>query len=324
MVGCEDADKINLSMERLRADSTIIQFGTNRFVAQVDAIRAYRGRVYLNDARSNQVLCLDNDLSLLHVFGSVGEGPGEFTYAGALLVQNDSIYVYDGGKRRIQIFDLDGTYVRSFQLPAYVHTSFAIDAQDHIYISAHTLEAPIVVLDSQGEQVRRFGHLLGTTDSDTQNRIRSVRFLALDSKGELLAVGRSVPIVERYNLDGTLLHSVDLSTHPLFKGRLAYAERRWEEQQNPRRTVTVVNSIDVVGQILYISIITGQPRKNLQASTLLVLDAETFDIQRIITLNNEDDEALPWIASIGARKHGRLIAFDGKEGIFYTFSNLEF
>ena len=47
-------------------------------------------------------------------FGTRGSGPGELNLPRAVAVGKDKLYVVDGGNFRIQVFDMDGKFVKSF------------------------------------------------------------------------------------------------------------------------------------------------------------------------------------------------------------------
>ncbi len=48
---------------------------------------------------------------IIKVFGSRGQGPGQFSYPTDLDIHGDRVYVTDRGNHRIQVFDLEGKYL---------------------------------------------------------------------------------------------------------------------------------------------------------------------------------------------------------------------
>ena len=73
-------------------------------------------RVWVPDTHYARVICFDRDGGELFRFGSAGEGPGEFVFPTAVLVDPDGfIYVGEyGGNDRISKFDSDRKYLFSF------------------------------------------------------------------------------------------------------------------------------------------------------------------------------------------------------------------
>jgi len=77
--------------------------------------------LWVADYRSNQVLVGDlSSNEFVQGFGMSGEGPGEFTRAEDILVDNDHIYVFDSGKRGVHVFNMH------FQVEGFVRTGFGI------------------------------------------------------------------------------------------------------------------------------------------------------------------------------------------------------
>ncbi|MBA3560185.1 MAG: 6-bladed beta-propeller [Gemmatimonadaceae bacterium] len=90
-------------------------FFLNRVVGiAVDA----SGRIFVLDNGENDVKVFDRRGRFLNSFGREGTGPGEFTRPIALRLTNDSLVVTDGLQRRISIFALDGTHLKTERLPS--------------------------------------------------------------------------------------------------------------------------------------------------------------------------------------------------------------
>jgi len=76
------------------------------------------GRIFVLDNGENEVKVFDRRGRFLNSFGREGTGPGEFTRPIALRLTNDSLVVTDGLQRRISIFALDGTHLKTERLPS--------------------------------------------------------------------------------------------------------------------------------------------------------------------------------------------------------------
>src|SRR5206468_2376257 len=85
------------------------------------AIDSARKRLYVVDAggvdnTDHKVRVLDLDSGkLLSEIGTRGSGPGEFNLPrDATVAADGQLYVVDGGNFRVQVFDVDGKFVRTF------------------------------------------------------------------------------------------------------------------------------------------------------------------------------------------------------------------
>ncbi len=50
----------------------------------------------------------------LLTWGTLGEGPGELKEPIGIAIKDNEVFVSEGGNNRIQVFDLNGNYLRSF------------------------------------------------------------------------------------------------------------------------------------------------------------------------------------------------------------------
>lgn len=78
-----------------------------------------QGNVYVADGHRSFVWVLSPEGDSLNTIGRSGQGPGEFTHPSWVTVgPNDSLFVYDGGRRRVSVFSPhpDRAFVYSFRL----------------------------------------------------------------------------------------------------------------------------------------------------------------------------------------------------------------
>ena len=118
------------------------------------AVDERRQRVYVSDAKLNQIFVFTTDGKFVTRFGKAGFEPGDLFFPGALLVDpSGRLYVVDTQNARVQIFDPEfnvlkvigkrGDAVGSFGRPK----SVALDSQGHIYVT-----------DAWWHNVQIFGH----------------------------------------------------------------------------------------------------------------------------------------------------------------------
>jgi len=158
------------------------------------------GVVYVCDSKAHEVKAYRNG-SLTLRFGSRGSGDGQFDFpTGILINSNGEVLVADQNNDRIEIFNREGVFQRSFQLnPAGNRVrsgraqAVAADAQGRIYV-ADTFQGFVKAYNAQGQflgALARFGDRLGQLRSpvglaiDTHNRL----FVAASNNGRVEILG---------------------------------------------------------------------------------------------------------------------------------------
>lgn len=120
-----------------------------------------KGNYYLLDFRSKVVFIWDKNGAFIRTICQPGNGPGEFTFRGAngtgfLSVAGDRLFVFDGWKTSVQIFELNGTYIKS--TPLISNRSRALDF-------AVTREGQFILLLRHAREDGRY-LIVETFDSD--------------------------------------------------------------------------------------------------------------------------------------------------------------
>ncbi|MDA1370380.1 MAG: peptidyl-alpha-hydroxyglycine alpha-amidating lyase family protein [Proteobacteria bacterium] len=89
-----------------------------RFREPTDVAFDSQGNIYISDGYINsRVAKYDSDGDWVLSFGEPGTGPGQFRLPHAIAIDKDDfIYVGDRSNARIQVFDIDGNYVREFSV----------------------------------------------------------------------------------------------------------------------------------------------------------------------------------------------------------------
>ncbi len=120
------------------------------------AIDSSSTRLYVADARKHKVRVYNsNDGQFLFEFGQAGHKDGEFQSPTNLFIRNGEIYVSDSVNSRIQIFDLDGKFLKKFGGSRSGPARFArprgvaVDSEGQIYV-ADALLNNLQVFDGEG------------------------------------------------------------------------------------------------------------------------------------------------------------------------------
>ena len=126
-----------------RDDKVVLAIGQKDELANPGglAIHPESNRLFVVNARGHGVRVYDvRDGNFLFQFGSRGNQPGEFNFPTNAFLRGDRLYITDGGNFRIQVFDLEGKFLRTFgkvgaRLGEFARPKgVAVDSEDHVYV----------------------------------------------------------------------------------------------------------------------------------------------------------------------------------------------
>jgi DNA-binding beta-propeller fold protein YncE len=175
-----------------------VQVGSFGFVGNPAglAVEPSSGMIYVADASSDSVLKFDlaaaDPSTPVLSFGSPGAGAGQFNGPQGIAVDqlSGSVYVVDGGNRRVQKFDSLGNFVTAFGVPGTGDGQFspwssgsfvAVDAAGHVFVGDGSANRRIQEFDSTGAYV-------GQLDLSAVNVNGGVSGLAIDPAGRFYDV----------------------------------------------------------------------------------------------------------------------------------------
>ena len=179
------------------------------------------GNVWIVDRRLAQVRIVDPGGAVLHTFGRVGGGPGEFRGPRGLGIRGDRAYVLDN-VHGVQSFDMQGNYVEEYPA-SRIFFDFDITGDGSLVASNNRVWARgglISVLGSAGgEEIALFGELLypdiaafdlRTASEQLRNGVipdalRNGTLPVAAPDGSLWLAFHTETTVRRYAPDGTLL-----------------------------------------------------------------------------------------------------------------------
>lgn len=224
-VACESASPPPLLTMTITQFDTVVTESGGRvgYVTgmAVDSI----GRVWMSDALNHRILVLDDAGNEVLEIGREGAGPGEFLRPDAIAISDSRAIVLDHGNRRLQYFDLDGSFqeLHAWDSPLLLPTSMTTSGE--LAIPALGREGYLLeVIDRPGTSRKQIGEARGPMPSSISlQRIREqvqegvvpaefrnnvTPFLGEDSRVWLVvqAEGR----VEHYDDLGTLVWTYDL------------------------------------------------------------------------------------------------------------------
>lgn len=170
------------------------------------------GAIYVIDKAYKQVKKFDKSGHLIQTIGSLGKGPGLFVHPWCLTCDvEDNLYVLDLAQSRVNIFDREGNFHRSFifSTAGFSGTSIAVSRSGDIYLGGW--KSP---LESSSTMVHRFnqqGNYVSSFLPVDQRVIRlnlsvvaGVEF-AIDLGDNLYAIQRVNPMFSKFGPTGDFL-----------------------------------------------------------------------------------------------------------------------
>ena len=133
-------------------------------------------------------------------FGKEGSGDGMLKYPHAVAVNDsDEIIVTDGGNHRVQVFDNNGTFLRSFG-EFSCPDGIAIDKDGNIFVADnHTVQ----IFSCEGRHLSSFG-VAGSLDS----QLLCPCGLSLDSDGNVIVADTGNQMIKVFNPDGKFVMKI--------------------------------------------------------------------------------------------------------------------
>ena len=326
LIGCSTEDG-ELQENSLVATSFTEAVEGDRFMKSVSAMHKSGDVLYLSGEGYGHIFALDDDLSVIRTFGRSGEGPGEFPRApNSLYAEGNRVFGLQSGSNNVHVFSLEGSYLRSFSVDpvAYVlYLGMSVNKQGDVYVASSFPVDPysITKFDSSGTVVKTFGGVLTTSYSEASNRRLSGRLITLVNNKYLLAVGLSVPVIEKYSLDGELIQSSDLSDTPYFRERLDHAEESYSQARGG--IVTVISYMATRNSRLYLLPIEGHAGFGLRVNRLLEIDVESLNLLNAYTLLDHQEEPLRWVDAFEFISEDELLVFHYTDGVFYRYKDID-
>ncbi|MEM7016813.1 MAG: peptidyl-alpha-hydroxyglycine alpha-amidating lyase family protein [Pseudomonadota bacterium] len=171
--------------------------GAGPFNGVTNIALSQAGDLYISDGYGNsRVHKFTGDGDYEFSWGEPGHGPGEFNLPHAIAIdKHDRIYVADRENSRIQVFNIDGTYIEAWDHVIRPDDLY-IDAEENMYVAElgeragkapntkiepHTPHARVSIMTLEGDVITQFG-----TDEPTEpGSFFAPHGIWADSKGDL-------------------------------------------------------------------------------------------------------------------------------------------
>jgi DNA-binding beta-propeller fold protein YncE len=155
------ADALNHRLVRFNADGNFEKQWSGPspgFYGPRDVAVGPNKQLYVLDQGRSRVVRLDPESENFAEWGQKGTGEGEFNDATGLAVGGDRVFVTDAGNNRIQVFDLNGKFIRQWDVTVWSkylwhYPDAAFDAQaNRLYVTSGWTNE-VLVFDADGNQL---------------------------------------------------------------------------------------------------------------------------------------------------------------------------
>ena len=141
-----------------------LELPTTPSIGNIDQLRIFVDRLFVYDLSDMNIerYALNGDLEAVYGKGR-GEGPGEFRNIYSIWArEGDGVWIVDSMNRTVSRFRFDGVFLDSFK-PEFVPARIAALAPDSLVILAYMQPELFVLVNDQGEIVKRFSGMVGNT-----------------------------------------------------------------------------------------------------------------------------------------------------------------
>jgi hypothetical protein len=294
------------------------QLDDSTYVGSVTGIVHHKNRFYISEYETGSLLILDENLNLIRKNRRKGKGPTEMLHAGHLCIVNDTIYQSDGGKNALLVYSLKGDFLFPISID-YIGGRFSADNTANIFYSNQTGK-PIKVFNYKTRNKLAFGNEEPTTRLFKSSAMASCHVL-LTTNYQIICIAEYFPVIFRYNNDGTLSDSCDLSTLPILNERIKAIELL--QQQVSHWSYFFFTDACLFKDKLYVMCSLLKPNERVQnvKSTLLELHVgETIKAERFYTFPNEYSHSYYACFSIFESQNKiNMLAFDNETKEFHEF-----
>lgn len=231
-----------------------------------------KGNMYVLDWGNYRIQKIDPEGNFLLSIGRRGEGPGEFASPGVFQTDiHDRLYVGDNRTNRIDVFNVDGTYLGGINLweqrmaqdfvtmpnSNFVVNSFrSLLAQSGGFNNGENNDISLMqIYDERGKILHEFGEMRSYEDVDNLSVFHSF-YLSVDEQNFIYLAYLYQNKIEKYSQEGKLLLRTDRILNFAESTQFEMFERDKMSGSNRRRKVNVISKgleVDKKGRIFVVT-----------------------------------------------------------------------
>jgi len=165
------------------------------------------GTFYVCDFSANQIFKFSEDGSYIKTIGNFGQGPGEFIKPNGLYYFNGKLVISEKGNMRVNIFDNEDRFLRSFKI-ANVPVSIMCD--DSLLYSGvvkrtKNYKKVISIFNQNGKIIKKFGEL-----QFPNNWLANLSEMLIYNN-QIYELNEFVPRVRVFSKEGVLEKKIELN-----------------------------------------------------------------------------------------------------------------
>jgi DNA-binding beta-propeller fold protein YncE len=172
------------------------------FYGPRDIAIAPNGSIYIVDQGRTRIVKFETDKENFTAWGTRGDGEGQFLESTGIAIGDGKVFVADNGNGRIQVFDLNGKFIRQWEVPAWEKfvwnfPDVAVDEKNKLLYVSNGWKNQLFVYDLEGNLVE--GNLQITSGGQLNNPT-GLAFLDEKAGGDLFILntgGANLSLVKR-------------------------------------------------------------------------------------------------------------------------------
>lgn len=271
-----------------------------------DIVRAH-DRIYLMDRDNCRVVVWDEGFNLLDTWGGPGNGPGESRGILFAAATDEGIWVSSDMSRKMMFFDRDGTVTEELAMGRTrfrtTHTVYG----DYLFLTTpYEKRGVLTALGLNGKDPFFFGVPIESRlkGRSSLHNDRHLAVVTLTGKPFLLALAESEPLIELYEVDGSLVKRFSLEKNPLLRPRIDF---KMNEVMDENSVVMIFRDLLVEGPDVYCSFYN----EHKKVMSFLHFRLEDFD--ELVFKGVHHVQADEWftMTSFAHLADGRWLFFDG-------------
>ena len=176
-----------------------------------EAIIADLDHYYISDGGNDRVVVMDSDFGVYRrTIAKRGSQPGQVNDPrGIALDSQGRIYVADSGNDRVQVFENNGTYIRTIGGPEVFYTPWGVAVAE---------DGEVFVSDSEADRILAFdsaGNLTGSwgEKGSLGHELDNPTCLQIGPEGDLYVADYHNYAIKRFSMNGELKLSINLRNH---------------------------------------------------------------------------------------------------------------
>lgn len=242
--------EINLSKEL-----SVDVIADSIYFLNVGCMTSHEGEIFFINGHEDNIITLNEDLSLIKIIGTRGQGPNELLGLNKFSIKDSLMAVLNGGNNRINIFNLNGRLLKEHGLnntDIRFHSGYRFVFNGREIIGSSSLaDTPLTIYNINNQRQSFFGEkyefpLL------SQATIRNDRHTLISDEG-FIVVSDNMPFIEVYDIKTNMLkYKYDYSTIGQVGRSLNEIKNKGRQNQGSNSYYTLCQDVYFADNYLYI------------------------------------------------------------------------